>query len=561
MAAWLTDRNQDGIGLLDARMGLIVRELTRKNIFAIVVGILLAGAPMLAFDLWLSGLINRQGQEEVDTSAKRAVALAEYRVTQVIGTLDDLAKRGVNSCEPSNIEAMRQASFDAAPIKEVAIVGPDGQTLCTDLGLPLGNRKLVASEPLFGADGYSIEIIRLERGHVMVRLRRAAGAGPNAIAALVPAFLFLPQVSSQGDPFSAYAHITAANGTVIGNIGTRPEVDATVFAGNFKSEKFGFNAEISMPRSSVIAGHAELKWLSMFATGVIIVALGAFLALMPRRTPGNPVTEIENALRAGEFVPYYQPIVDIRSGQLRGAEVLVRWRKPDGTLVLPGSFIPLAESSGLIREMTRDLMQRVCVEAGSALGRRPALKISFNFAGKLFSDDSIVKDVRKIFSGSPIKLSQVVLEVTERDPIENFTATRQTIAAFQELGVRIAIDDVGTGHSGLSYMLKLGVDIIKIDKMFVDAIGTDRNSTTIVETLVDLAHNMRMDVVAEGVENFEQVVYLRELGVRSAQGHVFAPPLPGKAFLQLVEAIDPLAAAAPQEKLTGSQSSAQVTAA
>ena len=117
--------------------------------------------------------------------------------------------------------------------------------------------------------------------------------------------------------------------------------------------------------------------------------------------------------------------------------------------------------------------------------------------------------------------------MTERDPIENLTETRRIIAALQGIGVRIAIDDVGTGHSGLSYMLKLGVDIIKIDKMFVDAIGTDRNSTTIVETLVDLAHNMRMDVVAEGVENFEQVMHLRELGIRSAQGYVFAPPLPG----------------------------------
>ena len=176
------------------------------------------------------------------------------------------------------------------------------------------------------------------------------------------------------------------------------------------------------------------------------------------------------------------------------------------------------------------------------LGCRPALKISFNFAGQLFGDESIVKDVRKIFINSPIKLSQVVLELTERDPIENFTETRRVIAALQGLGVRIAIDDVGTGHSGLSYILKLGVDIIKIDKMFVDAIGTDRNSTTIVETLIDLAHNMRMDVVAEGVENFEQVMHLRELGVRSAQGYVFAPPLPGSAFLQLIEAIDPLPA-------------------
>ncbi len=474
----------------------------------------------------------------------------------MIGTLDGLAARGVDSCGSGDIEAMRQASFDTTPVKEIGIVGPDGRTLCTDLGLPLGQRETVASEPLNGANWYSLDIIQLENGQSMVRLRRKVDSGPNEIAALVPALLFLPQVSTHGNPFSAYAHIVTAGGTTIGTIGVRPAAGDSAFAADSKSEKFGFNAEVTMPRSHVVAGHAELRWLGLFTTGAAVMILGVFSMMMPRRMPGNPVADIESALRAGEFVPYYQPIVDIRSGQLRGAEVLVRWKKPDGSLVLPGSFIPLAESSGLIRDMTRDLMRRVCVEAGAAIGRRPGMKISFNLAGQLFSDESIVNDVRKIFSGSPIKLSQVVLEVTERDPIENFTATRQTIAAFQGLGMRIAIDDVGTGHSGLSYMLKLGVDIIKIDKMFVDAIGTDRNSTTIVETLVDLAHNMRMDVVAEGVENFEQVVYLRELGIRSAQGYVFAPPLPGKAFLQLVEAIDPLPDAVAEPKLAEPQVSA-----
>ena len=540
-------------------MGSLVRALTRKNIVAIAVGVLLAGAPLAAFNFWLGGLIDRQGQEEVDTSAKRAIALAESRVTQVIAMLDGLAARGVDSCRPGDVEALRQAAFDTMPVKEISVVGPDGQTLCTHLGLPLGERKLVSSEPLAGANWYSLDVIQLENGQPMVRLRRNVGAGPNGIAALVPAFLFLPQVSTQGGPFSAYAHIATTNGAAIGNIGTHPIAGDAAFVAKTKSDKFGFDAEISMPRGHVIAGHADLQWLSLFATGAVIMILGVFSMLMARRTPGDPVAEIERALRAGEFVPYYQPIVDICSGQLRGAEVLVRWRKPDGTLVLPGAFITLAESSGLIREMTRDLMRRVCAEAGTAIGCRPALKISFNFAGQLFGDEKIVKDVRNIFSASPIKLSQVVLEVTERDPIENFTATRQTIAALQGLGVRIAIDDVGTGHSGLSYMLKLGVDIIKIDKMFVDAIGTDRNSTTIVETLVDLAHNMRMDVVAEGVENFEQVMYLRELGVRSAQGYVFAPPLPGKSFLQLVEAIDPLPAAAAEPKVADAD--AQVSAA
>ena len=393
-----------------------------------------------------------------------------------------------------------------------------------------------------------LDIIQIENGQPMVRLHRNVGAGPNGIAALVPAFLFLPQVSTQGGPFSAYAQISTASGALIGEIGGRPAGAAdAIFMAKTKSGKFAFDVEIAMSRAPVVAGHADLKWLGIFATGAFVVILGVFGILVRRRASGNPVDDMARALAAGEFVPYYQPVIDICSGQIRGAEVLVRWRKADGTLVLPGAFIPLAESSGLILDMTCDLMRRVCVEAGHAIGCRPALKISFNFASQLFSGDAIVNEVRNIFSDSPIKLSQVVLELTERDPIEDFAETRQVIAALQGLGVRIAIDDVGTGHSGLSYMLKLGVDIIKIDKMFVDALGTDRNSTTIVETLVDLAHNMRMEVVAEGVENFEQVMHLRDLGIRLAQGYVFAPPLPGSAFLQLVEALDPPAAATGQD--------------
>src|SRR5665811_1377395 len=140
-------------------MGLIVRALTRRNIVAIVAGVLLAGTPLVAFDFWLGGLIDRQGQEEVNTSAKRAIALAESRVTQVIATLDGLAARGVDSCRPGDVEAIRQAAFDTIPVKEIAVLGPTGQTLCTHLGLPLGERKIISSEPLAGANWYSLDII------------------------------------------------------------------------------------------------------------------------------------------------------------------------------------------------------------------------------------------------------------------------------------------------------------------------------------------------------------------------------------------------------------------
>ena len=311
-------------------------------------------------------------------------------------------------------------------------------------------------------------------------------------------------------------------------------------ATDISSSRYAIRATISASPVGLAANQRDLRALGTIVSGLLAIVILALSVLLPRRRRENPIAEIERALKAGEFVPYYQPIVDIRSGQLRGAEVLIRWRKPDGTIVPPASFIPLAELSGLIIELTRALMRRVCQEAGAVLGARPHLKIGFNLTACHFANEEIVDDVRKIFNKSPLKLSQIVLEVTERQPIENLTETRRVVAALQGLGVKVAIDDVGTGHSGLSYMLKLGVDIIKIDKMFIDSLGTDRHSNTIIETLIDLAQNMRMDVIAEGVESFEQVLHLRDLGIRAAQGFVFAPPLPCSAFLQLVETIDPL---------------------
>ena len=244
-------------------------------------------------------------------------------------------------------------------------------------------------------------------------------------------------------------------------------------------------------------------------------------------------------------MPYYQPIVDIKSGSIVGAEVLVRWRKRDGSLVAPAIFIPFLETTDLILDMTRSIMRQACEETGALLEQRSNMYVAFNIAPRHLTGDLLIDDIGSIFVGGPISTSQIVLEITERYEIENLAETRDLIASLQGLGCRVAIDDVGTGHNGLSYILKLGVDIIKIDKMFVDAIRTEFHSQAIIDTLVDLARNLRMQIVAEGVENFEQVIYLRDHGISSAQGFVFAPPLPGPAFVQLIEAIDPPCRARP----------------
>ena len=521
-------------------------RIARKNIIAIVAGAVLAGGPLLAFDYWVSRLIERQSIGDVTTWATRVIALSEARVAHVVGALDSLANAGVDSCTSANLDLMRNQVFVTVPVKEIALLSPAGSVLCASGGRSAEAGEVLQSEQLPGAKNFRIEMVRVSGHDRMVRIQRKAGN--YSLAALVPSELFIPKVSAQADQPSAYANMMAAGGMLLGEAGPRKAAHAPISVTQ-RSDKYGLTVLIELPSKPQLG--SDLDTLGLLAKLAFAATLLSFALLMRKRNPSNPVAELERALEAGEFIPYYQPIVDIRSGQLRGAEVLMRWRKKDGSLVLPGVFIPLAESSGLIAPMTRALMRHVCAEAGGIIGARPGLKISFNLAAGLVRDEAIVKDVRNIFAGGPIALSQVVLELTERDQIENLTETRRVIAALQGIGVRIAIDDVGTGHSGLSYMLKLGVDIIKIDKMFVDAIGTDRNSTTIVETLIDLAHNMRMDVVAEGVENFEQVMHLRELGVRSAQGYVFAPPLPGSSFLRLVDAIDPLPAAARERNFGG----------
>jgi sensor c-di-GMP phosphodiesterase-like protein len=513
----------------------------RKEWLAVLVGVILAGVPVAAFNLWLDWFVEQRGRAEVEQVAKRALAVADRRAGMIIRTLTELGRRGIAGCSEADIETMRTANFWATPVKEISVVDAAGVTLCTDLGIALGSRVVVSSDPLTADGDVMIDVLRLgEHRHAMIRIRRVASGNANSLAVLMPTELFLP-AALPADAGGMTIAVTTRDGHLLSEAGvSQPAAPDERFGASIASERYNLAATSSVPRAQVMAAYGNLRTVGTVISGAIAIGIIALALIHPTRRRRDPIAEIERALAAGEFVPYFQPIVDITSGRLRGAEVLIRWRKPDGTLVLPATFIPLLESSGLIIEVTRVLMRRVRDEVGAAYRRRPKLTIGFNLAAAHFADETIVKDVRAIFEDSPIRFSQIMLEVTERQPIENLTETRRIIAALQGLGVSIGIDDVGTGHSGLSYMLKLGVDCIKIDKMFIDAIGTDRNSATIIETLIELARNLRMDIVAEGVESFEQVVFLRDLGIRAAQGYVFAPPLPTASFLQLVEAIDPL---------------------
>ena len=213
-------------------------------------------------------------------------------------------------------------------------------------------------------------------------------------------------------------------------------------------------------------------------TGVLVMFLFVRMAV---RKP-DPYVSLEKAIRRKEFVPYYQPILDIQSGRLAGCEVLVRWRKPDGTVVSPGHFIDMAESTGLALPMTGLLMEQVAKDLSASYADHPDLKVAINLFNRHFDDLAIVREVEQVFGNSGVRFSQLVFEVTERLPLENLDRARAIIVRMQELGIRVALDDAGTGHGGFAYLQKLGMDIIKIDKLFVDNITADSKHVPIIDS-------------------------------------------------------------------------------
>jgi sensor c-di-GMP phosphodiesterase-like protein len=522
---------------------LINPSRTRLKIVAVVLGILMAGVPIVLFNAWL----NRQADDEAASTAAWALGSSETRLGQAIAVLQELAAQGVDSCRPGHVEAMRQGALLTGSVKQIVLLGSNDEVLCADPGAIAVRHEVLTSMAVNGFD-IVLDVVRpAERSDRFLRIRRssqpnAANLGRPRLAALVPATLLLPQDLRQGGQ-PGQARMTMADGTPVGDSGATPDpaVRGAPILHTLSSTQYPLVISISMPRAGSIANHDDLRRIALVMTGGIALIMLLAALFLFKRGAIDPMADMARAIRDDEFLPYYQPVVDLQSGRLIGAEVLVRWRQPDGSFVEPNAFVLLLESSGLVLEFTRKLMRLVREDMADAVGRRPNMSIAFNVAPRHFDDALILHDVGTIFDGSTIRLSQIVLELTERHEVTNFTSMRRTIAALQRVGCKVAIDDVGTGHSGLSYILKLGVDIIKIDKVFVEAIGSEGHSKPIIETLIDLAKNMRMEIVAEGVETFDQVTYLRDRGIGAAQGYVFAPPLPAATFLQLLEAMDPIA--------------------
>jgi EAL domain-containing protein (putative c-di-GMP-specific phosphodiesterase class I) len=250
-------------------------------------------------------------------------------------------------------------------------------------------------------------------------------------------------------------------------------------------------------------------------------------------------TELRLGVQNGDFIMYYQPIVDLDSSRIVGFEGLVRWQHPERGLVSPTSFIAIAEETGLIVPLGWWVLEECCRQTRRWQDLHqsdPPLFISVNVSGKLFTKHGMVNRLNEILVTTGLAPESLRLEVTENVVLEHVDTALENLKQLRTLGIQLSIDDFGTGYSSLSYLQRFHYDQLKIDRSFVSRLGQGSDSRAIVETILGLASNLGIGVVAEGVETAEQVERLRQMACPHGQGFWFSEPVTADAASNLLAA-------------------------
>ncbi|MCH8872166.1 EAL domain-containing protein [candidate division KSB1 bacterium] len=249
---------------------------------------------------------------------------------------------------------------------------------------------------------------------------------------------------------------------------------------------------------------------------------------------------LENSLRKAveneELVAYYQPQVDLRTGEITGVEALVRWQHQKFGLVPPDKFIPLAEETGVILEIDEWMMKTACRQIKNWEREGIAnIRVAVNLSTRQFRQKNLTEKVAQILNDSAVQPKNLCLEITENEVMQNIETTVEILQALKKMGVFLSLDDFGTGYSSLSYLKRFPIDVLKIDRTFVNGIPSDRDDTAISTAIVVLAHSMELQVIAEGVEKSEQIAFLQSLQCDEIQGFYFSRPLNAETVTDLLK--------------------------
>lgn len=477
-------------------------------------------------------------QAKLEVYAKRALARAEAVVAEAGDALRQFAASSAPVCSDADITALRLAVFKHRFLR-AAYGTVDGRVACSSIYGRRDGGTLRA--PDWESEGFSAWFNAPDDGLSGERWVNFAYQG--RIVSMAPADFIdiLPDRSDRalGLVEIQQEHVIAAWANTDPSIILRlarqsgHQADGDMFYVIERSANLPVAVVVGEPAADVAAQWQSeaLTWLPVSALlGTALAGLVAYLVRRRLSLRG----ELVAALRLRALTVAYQPIVDLSSGRCVGAEALVRWRQADGTFVSPSLFIPLAEDAGLVPEITDQVLAATLRDLGDFLRVRQDIYVSINVGAEDLTRLRFLDRLGDAIASSGIRPNQIRIEATERGFLQA-SAAQEVIAAFRRAGHPVCIDDFGTGYSSLAYLEKFSVDCLKIDKSFIDTIGTEAVTSSVVPHIIDMARTLGLYIVAEGVETNGQASYLQARGVRYCQGWLFSKAVPAAEFLRFVD--------------------------
>jgi sensor c-di-GMP phosphodiesterase-like protein len=472
-------------------------------------------------------------QQRLSFIANSVIMRAALTLEESTIALHTIANQKLLPCSPDQISFMRSMVMDSPTIDEMGYFD-HGVLKCTSWGIAPEN-ILQAKPDITTADGIEITFkvkplvvpeaktkmaLQYKDFNILIVPERIVDVivDPNIQIALATVQGQLIEVQHEENADLLKTLLThPANGVV----------DDYLIV---KAENKNFLALVTEPVGDLYQKNHE-EQLLLLPLGALLAALMIGLVIWLSRRRLSPVGELTIAVNKHEFIVYYQPIVELKTRRCIGAEALLRWRRPDGTEVSPDYFIPIAEESGLIRPITDQLIHQVLKDLKDFLKQHPDIHVAVNLCADDIKTGRVLPVLQAALKDSGVRPQQIWLEATERGFMD-IEAARKTITLARDFGYTVAIDDFGTGYSSLSYLQGFPLDTLKIDKSFVDTIGTDSATSSVTPHIINMAKTFNLKIIAEGVETQAQADYLLEHQVEYGQGWLFAKAMSAEDFIE-----------------------------